>query len=170
MRFKRLITAVDSHTEGEPARVVIGGVPFIPGDTMFDKKLWAEQHLDELRTMLMFEPRGNSGMSGAIITAPASPEADMGIVFIEVSGFLPMCGHGTIATCTVMVEMGIIEANEPVTELMLDTPAGLVKAWVTVEDGIAKDVTIQNSPTYLLKPDVEVDVPTLGRVKLDIAW
>lgn len=170
MRFKRLITAVDSHTEGEPARVVIGGIPHIPGNTMIEKWQWAQTHLDETRTMLMFEPRGNSGMSGSIITTPASPEADVGIVFIEVSGFLPMCGHGTIATCTVLVETGIVEAKEPVTEITLDTPAGLVKAKVRVEDGIAKDVTIQNVPSFLYKSDVEVAVPDLGRVKLDIAW
>jgi proline racemase len=109
-------------------------------------------------------------MSGNIITEPASPEADVGIIFIEVSGFLPMCGHGTIAACTVLVETGIVEAREPVTEITLDTPAGLVKAKIRVEDGITKDVTIQNIPSFLLKSDVEVDVYTLGRVKLDIAW
>ena len=170
MKFKRLIAAVDSHTEGEPARVVIGGVPSVPGGTMVEKWLWAQENLDELRTMLMFEPRGHGAMSGTIITPPASPEADVGVIFIEVSGFLPMCGHGTIATCTVLVETGIIEAKEPVTEITLDTPAGLVRAKVRVEDGVAKDVTIQNIPSFLYRSDVEVDVAGLGRVRLDIAW
>jgi proline racemase len=170
MKVKRLITAVDSHTEGEPARVVTGGVPEVPGDTMREKWAWAQEHLDDLRTMLMFEPRGHGGMSGSIITAPASPEADVGVVFIEVSGFLPMCGHGTIATCTVLVETGIIPAEEPITEITLDTPAGLVEAQVSVRDGVAENVTIRNVPSFLYKSDVEVDVPDLGRVTLDIAW
>jgi len=170
MRWKRLITAVDSHTEGEPARVVIGGVPYIPGKTMFEKKQWAEEHLDELRTMLMFEPRGHKDMSGSMLTAPASPEADIGVVFIEVSGFLPMCGHATIATCTVLVETGIIEPQEPVTRIALDTPAGIVHAEVSVENGVAKDVTFRNVPAFVYRRDVEVDVVTLGRVRVDIVW
>ena len=170
MRFKRIITAVDSHTEGEPARIVIGGIPYIPGDTMFEKKRYGEQNLDHLRTMLMYEPRGHNAMSGAIITQPTVEEADMGIVFIEVSGWLPMCGHGTIAACTVLVETGIIEAQEPVTKIVLDTPAGIVRAEVRVENGSVKGVTIWNVPSFLYKSDVEVDVPTLGRVKVDIAW
>lgn len=170
MRFKRLITAVDSHTEGEPARVVTGGVPPIPGKTMVEKWRWAQKNLDDLRTMLMFEPRGSSIQSGSIVTAPANPEADVGALFIEVSGFLPMCGHMTIATCTVLVETGMVEAKQPVTKIALDTPAGLVRAEVTIEDGVARDVTFRNIPSFLYKGDVVVDEPTLGKVKLDIAW
>lgn len=170
MRFKRVISAVDSHTEGEPARVVTGGVPPIPGNTFQEKWLWARENLEDVRTMLMFEPRGGSHYSGSIITAPSTPGADFGIIFIEVSGFLPMCGHGTIATATVLVEMGMVEAREPVTELTLDTPAGLVKASVRVEDGVARDVTIQNVPSFVLHRDLTVDVPRLGKVTLDIAY
>jgi len=170
MRFKRIISAIDSHTEGEPARIVIGGVPVIPGKTMREKWLWAKKNLDDLRTLLMFEPRGFSGMSGAIITAPITPGADIGVIYIEVSGFLPMCGHGTIATCTVLVETGMVDVKEPITELTLDTPAGLVKAKIHVEDGIAKDVTIQNIPSFLYKRDLVLKVPQLGSVKLDIAY
>jgi proline racemase len=170
MRFKRIISAIDSHTEGEPARVVIGGVPVIPGASMREKWNWAKNNLNELRTMLMFEPRGNNVMSGTIITAPASPQADIGVIYIEVSGFLPMCGHGTIATATVLVESGIIPAKEPITDITLDTPAGLVKAKVHVQEGIVKDVTIQNVPSFLYKRDVSVNVPELGKLKLDIAY
>nr|MBC7243848.1 proline racemase family protein [Chloroflexota bacterium] len=170
MRFNRLITAVDSHTEGEPARVVIGGIPPIPGKTMVEKWLWAQKNLDDVRTMLMFEPRGSNIQSGSIITAPAHPEADVGVLFIEVSGFLPMCGHMTIATCTVLVETGMVEAKEPVTNIVLDTPAGLVRAKVRVANGQVQDVTFQNVPAFLYKRDVVVDVPELGKVRLDIAW
>jgi proline racemase len=120
--------------------------------------------------MLMFEPRGGSHYSGSIITEPSTPGADFGVIFIEVSGFLPMCGHGTIATATVLLETGMVAAKEPVTELTLDTPAGLVKAWIHVEDGAAKDVTIQNVPAFVIRQNLAVEVPRLGRIPLDIAF
>ena len=170
MRFKRLISAIDSHTEGEPTRVVIGGVPVIPGTTIQAKWEWAKAHLDGLRKLLMFEPRGSSFMSGSIVTAPCTPGADVGVIYIEVSGFLPMCGHGTIGTCTVLVEAGLVPVTEPVTAIVLDTPAGLVRAKVEVADGIAKSVTIQNVPAFLYKADQKVVVPELGEVVLDIAY
>jgi proline racemase len=170
MKFKRIISAIDTHTEGEPTRVVIGGVPVIPGNTFQEKWKWAKENLDGLRKMLMFEPRGSSIMSGSIITTACTPGADIGVIYIETSGFLPMCGHGTIGTCTVLVECGLVPVTEPVTLLTLDTPAGLVKARVTVEDGVAKDVTIQNVPSFLYKSDLVVNVPELGKVKLDIAY
>jgi len=170
MRFKKMISAVDTHTEGEPARVVIGGVPVIPGTTFQDKWRWAQENLDDLRKLLMFEPRGSNVMSGSILTAPATPGADIGIIFIEVSGFLPMCGHGTIATCTALVETGIIPPVEPFTDVTLDTPAGLVKARIQVEDGAAKNVTIQVVPSFVYKSGLQVEVPELGPVRLDIAF
>ncbi|MCL4559523.1 MAG: proline racemase family protein [Chloroflexi bacterium] len=170
MRFKRIVSAIDSHTEGEPARVVIGGVPPIPGATMQEKWAWAKANLDGLRKMLMFEPRGSNIMSGSILTEPVTPGADIGVIYIEVSGFLPMCGHGTIATATALVEAGIVDVREPFTELTLDTPAGLVKARIRVQYGVAQDVTIQNIPSFLYKSDIPVDVPKLGKVVLDIAY
>jgi proline racemase len=170
MRFKRLVSAVDSHTEGEPTRVVIGGVPVIPGATFQEKWAWAKANLDDLRKLLMFEPRGSAVMSGSIVTAPCTPGADVGVIYIEVSGFLPMCGHGTIGTCTVLVEAGLVPVTEPVTEIVLDTPAGLVRAKVLVRDGVAESVTIQNVPSFLYKADLKVRVPELGEVVLDIAY
>ena len=152
------------------ARVVTGGVPVIPGQTMVEKWLWAQKNLDGLRTMLMFEPRGNSFQSGSIITAPASPEADVGVIFIEVSGFLPMCGHMTIATSTVLVETGMVQAQEPVTKITLDTPAGLVRVDVAVENGEVKNVTFRNVPAFLYKRDLVLEVPTIGKVQMDISW
>jgi proline racemase len=145
-------------------------VPPIPGNTFQEKWQWSKEHLEDLRALLMFEPRGGSHYSGSIITAPSTPGADFGIIFIEVSGFLPMCGHGTIATATVLVETGMVEAKEPYTDLTLDTPAGLVKARVHVEDGIAKDVMIQNVPSFVIKQDLVVAVPRLGKLTLDIAY
>ncbi len=170
MRFEKLITAVDSHTEGMPTRVVTSGIGPIPGKTMFEKKRYVEEHLDHLRTLLMFEPRGHGSMSGSILVPPTDPEADLGVVYIEVSGCLPMCGHGTIGTVTVAIETGLVKAVEPVTRLVLDTPAGRVTAEATVENGRVKKVKIQNVPSFLFARDVEVQTPGLGRVKLDIAY
>lgn len=170
MRFEKMITAVDSHTEGMPTRVVTSGFGPVPGKTMFEKKRYVEEKLDHLRTFLMFEPRGHSSMSGSILLPPTDPEADLGVVFIEVSGCLPMCGHGTIGTVTVALETGLVKMAEPITRLTLDTPAGRVTAEATIENGRVKKVKIRNVPSFLYRKDVMVNVPDLGRVTLDIAW
>jgi len=170
MRFARVIFTIDTHTEGEPTRTVIGGIPNIPGDTIAAKMQYLKENADSLRTMLMYEPRGNEVMSGAILTPPCDPQADMGVIYIEVGGYLPMCGHDTIGCCTAMVEGGIVPVHEPVTKITLDTPAGLVVATVAVEDLVAKSVTFRNIPAFLYKADVTVDVPSYGRVTMDIAY
>ncbi len=170
MRFDRMITAVDSHTEGMPTRVVTSGFGPVPGATMFEKKRYVEERLDHLRTLLMFEPRGHGAMSGSVLLPPTDPEADLGVVFIEVSGCLPMCGHGTIGTCTVAIETGLVPAVEPLTTLILDTPAGRVVAEARVRDGRVEGVTIRNVPAFLYRRDVEVEVQGVGRVCLDIAY
>lgn len=170
MRTKRVFHSVDSHTEGMPTRVITGGVGVIPGDTMFERRLYFIEHLDHLRRLLMNEPRGHSAMSGAILQPPTRPDADWGVVFIEVSGCLPMCGHGTIGVVTVLVETGMVEVVEPVTTIRLDTPAGLVVASVAVADGVAQSVTIRNVPSFTLGLDRTVDVPGYGDVRYDIAF
>jgi proline racemase len=170
VRFSRIFSAVDAHTEGEPARIIIGGIPYIPGNTMFEKKQYIEEQWDDIRQVLMYEPRGHNAMSGAIVTAPTVPEADIGLVFIEVSGCLPMCGHDTIGACTVLLETGILPAKEPVTELVVETPAGLVQAEVEVRDRGVKGVTFRNVPSFLFLKDVEVDVRGIGRVVADISY
>ncbi len=124
VRAARYFAAVDSHTEGMPTRVITGGVGPVPGATMLERKLHFEAELDELRLLLMREPRGHGAMSGAILQPPARPDADWGVLFIEVSGLLPMCGHGTIGVATVLVETGMVEVTEPETVIRLDVPAG----------------------------------------------
>ncbi len=161
-RASRVFQAVDSHTEGMPTRVVTGGAGPIPGDSMLERKLYFEQHMDGLRLMLMREPRGHGAMSGAILQAPVREEADWGVLFIEVSGCLPMCGHGTIGVATVLVEEGMVEVSEPQTVVRLDTPAGLVEARVRVEDGRARSVALRNVPSFLLARDRHVELD--GRV------
>ena len=170
MRARRVIQAVDSHTEGMPTRVVTGGVGRIPGATMNDRRLYAMEHLDGLRGFLMNEPRGHAAMSGALLQPPARDDADWGVVFIEASGFLPMCGHGTIGVATVLVETGMVEVTEPVTEIRLDVPAGLVIARVAVEDGRAVNVTIENVPSFVDRLDERIDVPGIGEITYSVAF
>jgi proline racemase len=170
MRTSRTITAVDSHTEGMPTRVITGGVGPIPGDTMNDRRLYFMEHMDELRQLLMNEPRGHGAMSGAILQPPTRPDCDWGVVYIEVSGCLPMCGHGTIGVATVLVETGMVDVVEPVTEIRLDTPAGLVVAQVAVSDGHADSVTIENVPSFVTALDRYVDVPGYGTVPYSMAF
>jgi len=170
MRAAKVYSAVDSHTEGMPTRVITGGVGTLPGRSMAERRRYLISERDDLRTLLMYEPRGHAAMSGAILQPPCRPDADAGVVFIEVSGCLPMCGHGTIGVATVLVETGMVEVKEPVTELRLDTPAGLVQAAVEVSDGRAAAVTIRNVPAYLHLRDAQVTVPGLGELSLDLAW
>jgi len=170
LRFQRMISTIDTHTEGEPTRTIIGGLPHIPGDSVPAKMAYVRDHLDDLRQMLMYEPRGNEVMSGAILTPPCREDADMGVIYIEVGGYLPMCGHDTIGCCTALVEAGIVPVEEPITTIRLDTPAGLVVARVAVVNGRAREVTFTNAPAFLYRKDVEVRVPGHGDVTLDIAY
>jgi proline racemase len=157
--------AVDSHTEGMPTRVVTGGVDPIPGATMLERKLHFEREMDDLRLLLMREPRGHSAMSGAILQPPTRDDADWGVLFIEVSGCLPMCGHGTIGVATVLVETGRVDVREPETVVRLDTPAGLVEARVAVSGGRARSVTLRNVPSFLYERDRQ-----LADVVCDLAF
>ncbi|MFD8497007.1 proline racemase family protein [Amycolatopsis sp. NPDC059657] len=170
MRSTRAITAVDSHTEGMPTRVVTGGVGTIPGATMAERRRHFIAEMDDLRQFLMNEPRGHSAMSGAILQPPCHPDADWGVIYIEVSGCLPMCGHGTIGVATVLVETGMVEVTEPKTVVRLDTPAGLVHAEVDVHNGRASRVTLRNVASFLADRDAVVDVPDLGEVRYDLAY
>jgi proline racemase len=170
MRAARYFAAVDSHTEGMPTRVITGGVPMLPGATMLERKLWFEANMDDVRLLLMREPRGHGAMSGAILQPPTRPDADWGVLFIEVSGCLPMCGHGTIGVATVLVETGMVEVTEPETVVRLDTPAGLVVVRVAVENGRAMAVTLRNVPAFLSARDAVVDVDGWGRVEYDMAF
>lgn len=170
MRSSRLFSAVDSHTEGMPTRVVTGGVGVVPGATMNERRLHFIAHLDHVRRLLVNEPRGHSAMSGAILQPPTRPDADFGVLFVEVSGCLPMCGHGTIGVATVLVETGMVEVVEPVTTIRLDTPAGLVVARVAVSDGHADSVTLENVPSYCERLDETIEVPGLGSVPYSLAF
>ncbi|MER7110879.1 proline racemase family protein [Streptomyces sp. NPDC000229] len=170
MRTRHVHHAVDSHTEGMPTRVITGGIGTVPGATMAERRRYFIDHLDHVRTLLMYEPRGHAAMSGAVLQPPTRPDADYGVLFIEVSGLLPMCGHGTIGVATVLVETGMVPVTEPVTTVRLDTPAGLVSADVRVEDGAATSVTLTNVPAFCAALDRTVKVPGHGEVTYDLAY
>jgi len=170
MRSGDPIRAVDSHTEGMPTRVVVSGIGTLPGEDMLARRAAFEAEHDHLRTFLMFEPRGHAAMSGAILQPPTRPDADVAVLFIEVSGCLAMCGHGTIGVATVLVEQGMVPVTEPVTRVRLEVPAGIVVADVEVSDGRARAVTITNVPSFVHATDVTVDVPGLGPLVVDVAF
>ncbi|MFF1651105.1 proline racemase family protein [Streptomyces sp. NPDC058240] len=170
MRTNRIFHAVDSHTEGMPTRVITGGIGVIPGATMAERRIHFRENLDHIRTLLVTEPRGHASMSGAILQPPTRPDADWGVLFIEVSGYLPMCGHGTIGVATVLVETGMVTVTEPVTTVRLETPAGLVVVDVAVSDGVARHVTFRNVPAFSERLDAELEVPGFGSVRYDLAY
>ncbi|NHI15920.1 proline racemase family protein [Microbacterium excoecariae] len=170
MRSRRTIQAVEAHTEGLPVRVVTGGVAPLPGATMAERRERFIAERDDLRRFLVNEPRGHGTLSGAILQPATRPDADWGVLFIEVTGVLPMCGAGTMAVATVLVETGMVEVSEPVTEVRLDTPVGLITVRVEVQDGEARSATIVNVPSFLLAADASVEVPGLGSVTYDMAY
>lgn len=153
-----------------PTRVVIDGFGEIPGASMFEKRAHFMANFDGFRQWLMYEPRGHSAMSGAILQKSTRADADWGVVYIEVSGCLPMCGHGTIGVATVLVEKGLVKVTEPVTTIRLDTPAGLVVVDVAVRNGRALNVTLTNVPSFLYARNQEVEVAGFGKLQYDIAY
>lgn len=170
MNFIKSIHTIDSHTMGEPTRIVVGGIPNIPGNTMAAKKTYLENEMDDIRTTIMHEPRGHNDMFGSIVLAPTQEEADFGIIFMDGGGYLNMCGHGSIGAITVAVETGMVEKKEPFTEVVMDTPAGLIKGKAKVENGKVKEVSIVNVPSFLYKQDVKIQIPEIGEIVLDISF
>lgn len=170
MKANKIITTIDSHTGGEPTRLVVSGIP-LKGRTLLEQRDYMRKNLDHLRSALMCEPRGHRGMFGAIMAPPTRPEVDFGIVWVDHDGsYLNMCGHGTIGIGFVCAEAGLVPVTEPLTTIKIDMPAGLVEARVSVENGRAKRTAIINVPAFLFRRDVEIDVPGHGRVAIDIAF
>ena len=162
-------TCLDGHTCGNPVRLVTGGAPILHGQTMSERRQDFIQRFDWVRRALMFEPRGHDVMSGSLLYPPTRADCDIGIVFIEVSGCLPMCGHGTIGTVTMALENGLATPAEDGV-LRLDTPAGVVRAEFTRNGPWIDSVRIRNVPGYLAAAEVPVEVPGLGELVVDIAY
>lgn len=168
--MNRIINTVDTHTMGEPTRIVTGGVRHIPGATLREKKKHAAQHMDDIRTSLMHEPRGHKDMFGAIMVPPVMPDADLGVIFMDSGGYLDMCGHGLIGFVTAAVETGLIPQNSGKQSLKVETPAGIIDVTVDIRDARAKSVSFQNVPSFLHQTDVPVQIEGKAPIKADIAY
>jgi len=189
-----LITTIDAHTVGEPLRIITGGLPPIPGDSILAKRRYAKEHLDHLRTALMWEPRGHADMYGCIMTEPTTPDGDLGVLFLHNEGWSTMCGHGVIGLVKVGIEVGLLtvapspnpsqrEGDQTPSPLgrglgrgdvapvvRLDTPAGRVTAYPHFANGRVTHVSFDNVPSFVYALDQTVDVPGLGRVRYDLAF
>lgn len=174
MRSDRLIrgsiTAVDAHACGEPGRVITGGVPDVPGATMFEKMQYFARHHDDIRLRMLREPRGYPAANCNILFPPTDARAQAGYIIMEQVEYPPMSGTNTICVVTVLLETGILPAVEPVTELVLETPAGLIGVTAEVHGGKVTRVTFKNVPAFAVHLDARIEVPTLGTVTVDVAW
>jgi len=170
MILGKTIYTIDSHTAGMPTRIIMAGIPYLPGDTMPEKAKYFRDNFDYIRTALFQEPRGLLRGVGALVTAPANTKAHLGVFFMDSEyQLIHMCGHGSIGVITAAIEFGLVEAVEPVTTVVLDTPAGLVTGYAKVENGSVKSVSIHNVPSFLYKSTV-IDIPGLGSIPVDVAY
>lgn len=167
--MRKKFFCIDAHTCGNPVRLVAGGGPILKGNNMMEKRLHFLKEFDWIRKGLMFEPRGHDMMSGSILYPPSDPENDIGVLFIETSGCLPMCGHGTIGTVTVMLEEGLV-IPKVAGKLNLETPAGLVKVVYNEVAGKIKSVRLTNIPSFLYKEKLQVECPDLGSLRVDVSY
>lgn len=166
--YQHVLNTIDTHTAGEPTRVVVSGVPFLEG-TMMEKRRQLQDRYDFIRTMLMHEPRGHADMYGAIIMAPTHREADLGVVFMDSDGYHAMCGHGSIGVVTAALTSGIVPRQEPETVVLIDTPAGLVKVRAEIDRGQVGRISLENVPAFLYGRDLQLDLPW-GPLQIDISF
>jgi proline racemase len=170
MRLGRMIQAVDAHADGMPGRVITGGVGDVPGETMLDKARYLEEYRDDLRRLMLREPRGYPASCCNLVLPSASPAADFGYVIMEHVEYPAMSGTNTICVATVLIETGMVDVTEPVTTFTLEAPAGLIEIRATVENGKATSVTFRNVPAFAAHVGVPVEIPGVGTVTADIAW
>ena len=164
------VQTIDAHTEGEPLRIILSGYPELKGKTLLEKRTDAQNHHDELRKALIWEPRGHADMYGAIIVEPDSTGADFGVIFIHNEGYSTGCGHAVIALTKVFVETGLIPMKEPETEVKMDVPSGFIKSYAKVINGQVTGVRFENVPSFVQSLETEVDVPGLGTINYDLAF
>jgi proline racemase len=170
MRLARMIQAVDAHACGEPGRVIVGGVLDVPGRTMFEKMQHLQDHADGLRKLMLREPRGYPAANCNLILPPTRPEAAAGYVIMEQTEYPGMSGTNTICVTTVLLETGMVPMTEPITELTLESPAGLIRVTAECALGKVRKVTFRNVPAFAVHLDKVIDVPHLGRVTVDVAY
>ncbi len=162
-------SCIDAHTCGNPVRVVGGGAPFLKGNSMFERRQYFLEHYDWIRKGLMFEPRGHDMMSGSMLYPPVDEANDVGVLFIETSGCLPMCGHGLIGTVTVGIEHGLITPKTP-GQLLVETPAGLVRVDYRQAGGKVRSVKLVNVPSFVILAGAEIESKYLGMLRFDVSY
>ena len=165
-----MIQAVDLHAAGEPGRVIVGGVLDVPGGSMFDKMCWLREHADDLRLRMLREPRGYPAANCNLILPPTRPDADAGYVIMEQVEYPGMSGTNTICVVTTLLETGMVTMTEPVTELTLEAPAGLIRIRADCVGGKVRGVTFRNVPAFATYLDAAIEVPQLGTLSVDVAY
>lgn len=170
MHFKNRIECIDAHTGGEPLRIITSGIPTIKGNTILEKREYMLKNYDNLRKLMMLEPRGHSGMYGCILVDAVTPDGDFGVLFTHNKGLSSMCGHGIIAVTKVAIETGMIESKEGENIVKIDTPAGRVTAYADVEDSDVKQVRFQNVPCFVYKRNIEIYMKDIGILKADVVY
>lgn len=163
LKIGKMVAAIDSHTCGEPTRIVIGGAPVFKGDTMAEKWVDFKTNHDEFRRFIMTEPRGHNDMFGAVLVPPVHKEADTGVIFCDSGGSVSMCGHGSIGVASAMVNLKMVDVQEPHTVVTLDTPAGLVSIDVEVKDGEAVSATLRNVPAFVFADRIQLRLPEIDK-------
>ena len=164
------IKTIDAHTGGEPLRIIIDGYPDLVGQTLLEKRTYAQKNHDNFRKAFLWEPRGHADMYGAIIVEPDTSGADFGVIFIHNEGYSTGCGHAVIALTKVIVETGLIPMMEPETEVKMDTPSGFIQSFAQVKNDEVTGVRFQNVPSFVQALDAEVDVQGFGKIKYDLAF
>ena len=169
-RPSRSVRTIDSHTEGNPTRVIVDGVPVPPGETLLDKQMWLMNNDDFLRRMLVFEPRGGGLMCSVFLMPALSRDADFSVLIMEQDVYAPMSGHCIIGAATTVVEAGLVDVVSPITIVRFETLAGIVKCHVEVNDGRAMAVSFENVDSFLFQSGVEIQVAGIGKIECDIAY
>jgi len=170
MKAKKMFRTIETHTLGHPTRNVVSGFRHIPGNTMAEKFTYMKENEDWFRKVLAYEPRGSEIMSCTLITEPCTPGTDFGVLYFEASCWMPMCGHDTMGLAVALIESGLVEPEEPVTKIMLDTPAGVIEVEAKVTDGEVDEVSFINAPAFVMNRNVKVATKEFGNLTLDISW
>lgn len=169
MKIRQLFTTVDTHTGGEPLRIITGGIPPLKGETILERRAYFREHHDVIRRALMHEPRGHHGMYGCVIVPPVSPDAHFGVLFMHNEGFSTMCGHGIIGVVTAAIETGYLQVDGETPQIVIDSPAGKVVARARVTEGEVKSVSFENVPSFVFAQDVPLTVNGVS-IQVDIAF
>ena len=164
------INTLETHTVGEPTRIIFSGFPAPHGDTIMQCKEYYEKNFDHYRQALMAEPRGHKDMVGAILMEPKDPKADLGVIYMDANRWINMCGHATIGCATAVVNTGLVKMTEPFTKVVFDTPAGLVETKIQIKDGKAAEVSFENIPSFLYGENFEVELYDVGKISFSVAY